>query len=80
MPLARKQADIGDDEGRQVVQRDLRSEAHVEVATQEFIAMVERGQPRAYHQRNQGSAAQVHRHQGNGNQLTHARLFHGAAA
>lgn len=78
MPLAREQADVGNDERRQVIERDLRRESRIETAAQQFVAVIECGEPSADNQRDQRGAAQVHRLQRDRNKF--AYTFHGAAA
>lgn len=61
MALVRQQADVGDDKRRQVIQADFSGEDPAEIAANQFVAVIEGGQPGPDDQCHQQRAAQVHR-------------------
>lgn len=69
MSLARQQADVGDDKRRQVIQRDLDRKPQAKSTAEQFVTMIERGQPSTYHQRDTDGTTQVYRCRDNGDDL-----------
>ena len=56
VPLMRQQAEVGDNEGCQVIQRQLDGELRAKCAAQQFVAVIEQVQPTADHERDQQRA------------------------